>query len=93
MNESDVSEGSEVGDTPECQYIDRSETLTESKCENSEYNLQEAPSLNENRITTEKCEIGVVDINSNRNSLNASSGCNTNRSKQSKRNKKRSYRI
>ncbi|CUV04611.1 unnamed protein product [Cryptosporidium hominis] len=92
LNGSDVSEGSEVGDNHECQNEDRLEMIVEEDNEFLEDGLYDRNSLNASRKVTEKSEVDVMNINSNRSSLNTNSGSNTNRSKQSKRNKRRSYR-
>ncbi|KAL5370048.1 hypothetical protein CPHLJ_2g2535 [Cryptosporidium parvum] len=92
LNGSDISEGSEVGDNHECQNEDRLEMIVEEDNEFLEDGLYDRNSLNASRKVTEKSEVDVMNINSNRSSLNTNSGSNTNRSKQSKRNKRRSYR-
>ncbi|OII71825.1 uncharacterized protein cubi_00633 [Cryptosporidium ubiquitum] len=92
MNESEVSEGSEAGDSREYQDEDRLEMIVEDESEFLENELCDRLSLNESRKVTEKSEIDVMNINSNRSSLNGGSECSTNRSKHSKKNKRRSYR-
>lgn len=92
MDELEASDGSESGDSQECQNEDRLEVIVENESELLEDELCDRFSLNESRKTTGKSEIDVMNINSNRSSLNTGSGCNTNRSKHSKKNKKRSYR-
>ncbi|TRY53096.1 Uncharacterized protein CTYZ_00002501 [Cryptosporidium tyzzeri] len=92
LNGSDVSEGSEVGDNHECQNEDNLEMIVEEDNEFTEDGLYDRNSLNTSRKATKKSEVDVMNINSNRSSLNTNSGSNTNRSKQSKRNKRRSYR-
>ncbi|POM85331.1 hypothetical protein CmeUKMEL1_16885 [Cryptosporidium meleagridis] len=91
LDRSDVSEGSEVGDNHEFQDEDRLEMIVEEEDGSLEDGTYDRNPLNASRKVTEKSEVDVMNINSNRSSLNANIGSNTNRSKQSKKNK-RSYR-
>ncbi|KAH8581623.1 uncharacterized protein ELE39_001753 [Cryptosporidium sp. chipmunk genotype I] len=92
LDEPEVSEGSEVGDNQECKNEDRLEMIIEEENESLEDVVYDRISLDGSRKVTEKSEVDVMNINSDRSSLNTGSGSNTNRSKHSKKNKRRSYR-
>ncbi|KAJ1614084.1 hypothetical protein OIY81_748 [Cryptosporidium canis] len=91
LNESENSEGSEVGDALDTDNR-YSDTLIEDNDGRSKHGINDGISIGASRIATENDEIDVMNINSNRSSLNSNSVCSTNRSKQSKKNKRRSYK-